>query len=309
MAKYPSLKKVKNNPTYQECVQTLKKNRQKIENLPNFHFVDIGHKIINGELTENYAIRIFIHGNKLYRETSFLEFFPSKIEEISTDIISTFVYNQSCPTSPETQRINEINPLQGGISIGPYEDIATLGIIMDSKKYGICAIGTFHGEYIGKDIFQPSPQEKNSQYRKIGKIIDHYYPLDISIILLDDELYSGEIIGNFRPSKIIDWPGIEQLYFNRETVLKSGRSTGISSGRITGLDPASHSFTISPSNSSNILSCKGDSGAIWLNKNSDILGVHKEGSGNFDNTPVIARASSIHQLIDYWGLSLYQPLV
>lgn len=297
----------KNRLAYQKCYKVLNQHRKEIEQLPNFDFVDIGYKIVNGKITEDYAIRIFIKGSKVYQESSFLRFIADNINEVKTDIIPTFSFQGNCSTMPDDFRVNKVNPLMGGISIGPYEDIGTLGLVMNSDKYGLCAIGTFHGKHIGKELFQPSPQEsKSSGFRKIGRIENHYHGKDITIMSLDELSVTGQIAGLETPKTILNWSSIENLHFSKEIIYKSGRSTGITKGFISGLTPSQKSFTISPIKPTDMLSCKGDSGSFYVKKNGDILGVHKVGSVG-DN--IFARASSIDDMVDFWGLSILEEFV
>lgn len=295
-------RKVNDHPTYFECLEILDQNWNTIERLPNFYFADVGHKIINGELTNEYAIRIFIKGNKLTDEVSFMEFLPKTISEVNTDLIATFHFEHSCSISPEISRINTVDPLKGGISIGPFNDIGTLGLVMMSNVYGLCAIGTFHGKHIGSDLFQPSPQEKKAKsYKKIGTIIDHYHDRDISIMTIESNInVSGSIVGIPDPRKVLTWTEIEQIHFEKEVIYKSGRSTGITEGIISGLSPRNKSFTVSPLNVSDVVSCKGDSGSFYVRNNGDVLGILREGS--IGDTKY-ARASGLDDIMEFWGLS------
>ncbi|MAU16139.1 MAG: hypothetical protein CMH46_11440 [Muricauda sp.] len=294
---------MKHNPTYEECAEKLEKIYSELEKIENFYFADVGYKIVNGEATDEFAIRIFLHGPKLEEEGDLVKFIPLRYGNIKTDILPTFEPLNGCPIQPETNRIVEINPIIGGISIGPYGDISTLGIICESERYGLCALTTFHGKYRGKIIYQPSPQEGTQSFRPIGKLVSHVSELDISLLKIENniDLYSN-LMNLQTPSRIASWSTVVRIFKEKSIIYKSGRSTGVTRGKISGIRKESQQITIR-SKRGEVLSCRGDSGAIWVTEDGEIIGVHTKGKIS-NNDISFALCYSLNKLVRHWGLSL-----
>jgi hypothetical protein len=292
-----------NNPTYEECVEQLNKTYPELEKIENFYFADVGYKIVNGKVTDEFAIRIFLHGPKLDEESNSVKFVPLKYGIIQTDVVATFEPLSGCPIEPEMERISAKDPIIGGVSIGPYNSISTLGIICNSKRYGLCALTTFHGKYKDKIIFQPSPQEGSQSFRPIGKLIRHVSEFDISLLKIKGipNLYS-ELLNFQPPTRIASWRTVEQIFREKSIVFKSGRSTGVTRGKISGIREESQRIVIR-SKEGEVLSCKGDSGSVWVTGDGEILGVHTKGKV-LDNNISLALCYGLDKLVRHWGLSL-----
>lgn len=287
--------------TYKECVEKLSKIYPDLRKIPNFHYADVGYKIVEGKQTNEFAIRIYIHGAKSIKEISEDFLIPQHFDGIQTDIIETYEITKKCPL-PDIGRTQKVNPLIGGISIGPFDKVSTLGIICHSKVYGLCALTTFHdSKYIKSEIFQPSPQENAASYVKIGEVVDHAKEYDISLLKLDDSMnmYS-DILELLSPVEFATWETIENLNKLKTSVYKSGRTTGVTSGIISGIWGPSQRITIA-SYDGNIISCPGDSGSIWMTEDGQIIGVHSRGTA--EN---LAKCYSVNKLLNYWGISLIQ---
>ena len=288
-------------PSYEECVEKLKEIYKELEKFPNFYYADVGFKIVDGNETNEYAIRIYIHGPKTAEDHKDSPFIPQYFGAIKTDIIETYDYDKKCPL-PQQARIENITPLIGGISIGPHEKVSTLGVVCQSDKFGLCALTTFHDrKYVGKEIFQPSPQEGNNNYTSIGKVIDHVGEYDISLLQLNssDTLFS-EILELVNPTIFASWKEIEHIHQEKIDVYKSGRTTAVTSGKISSLWEPSQRTTIK-SNSQDVISCPGDSGAIWQTEDGRIIGVHTRGISDD-----MATCYCVNKLLNYWDISLIQ---
>ncbi len=289
------------SPSYEECVDQLKEVYEELEKIPNFYYADIGYKIVNGKETNEYAIRVYIHGPKTTESHEDSPYISQYYGSVKTDIVATNENNKRCPL-PRKDRIEVVSPLIGGISIGPHDKVSTLGIVCQSNKYGLCALTTFHdNKLINKEVFQPSPQEGNDNYSLIGKIIDHDSEYDISLLKLNSaDLIYSEILELVNPSIFASWKEIEHIHKEKIDVYKSGRTTAVTSGKISSLWEPSQRTTIK-SNSQEVISCPGDSGAIWQTEEGQIIGVHTRGIANN-----LATCYSVNKLIDYWGISLIQ---
>lgn len=294
---------MKNNPTYEECIEKLENIYPELEKIENFYFADVGYKAVNGEDTDEFAIRIFLHGPKLKEEGDVVKFAPLRYGNIKTDILATFEPLNGCPIQPEANRVVEMNPIIGGISIGPYNDISTLGIICESEKYGLCALTTFHGKHRDKIIYQPSPQEGNQPFRPIGKLVSHVSEFDISLLKINNNLDSySNLIYLRTPSRIASWSTVVRIFKEKLIVYKSGRSSGVTRGKISGIRKENQRITIR-SKKGEVLSCRGDSGAVWVTGGGEIIGVHSRGKIS-DHNVSLALCYSLNKLVKHWGLTL-----
>ena len=287
------------SPSYKECVKLLEEIYSDLEKIPNFNYAEVGYKIVDGKETNEYAIRIYIHGPKTDKNHEDSPFIPLSYGSIKTDIVATYKENDNCP-KPKNDRVSIVKPLIGGISVGPHKLVSTLGVVCRSEKYGLCALTTFHNyKYKDEEVFQPSPQEGNNNYILIGKVVDHDDELDISLIQLNEKiLLFSEILELINPSSFASWEEVETIYERKIKIYKSGRTTAVTSGTITSLRKSSQSITIKSENDA-LISCSGDSGAVWQTENGQIIGIHTRG---LDNN--LAKCYCTNNLIKYWKLSL-----
>lgn len=287
---------------YFDTIQSIENEQIKIANL---NFFDIGYKVKNKTVLSELCLRLYINGNKRPHEELGTRAVPESINGILTDVISTFPDNEELNNS-ENPRVKMFDPLTGGISIGPEGDTATLGVIMRSNTFGNCALTTFHGNYINDVIYQPSKLDNSDTARPICTLIDHYFPLDISIVKLNVSGYLNQILDLSNPVSVASWNRIEQLFIEKRTVTKSGRSSEVSTGYISGLDPLTKKVVIFPNDSADPLTCKGDSGAVWIAKETnEIVAVHSRGESS-NQISEFAVAFALEPLMNYWNLTVNQ---
>ena len=305
------------------------KNLEEIKNLkqsieaellrrPGVTGVDIGYKYVNGEVTDEIVIRVYVTKKK---SVSSYEAIPREIHGIKTDVIeSTF---DALISTVITEILAErdtnplsYNPLVGGISIGPCLStnrilyFGTLGAIVEDNNppYNLLALSNYHVLLAG-NFNQPMNEIAISQpsRRDGGKCPDDIFGVVMRAALKD----GGSVdcaVASIRGSRAAE-AKIEQIGKVKGTtsatlgmqVRKRGRTTGLTYGIVDGChatvqinypDPIgtitlTDQITIVPDpNKSAVWAEEGDSGSAIVMAGSDdevyLVGLHV--SGNRDGS-------------------------
>ncbi len=255
------------DPTWDNLVEALHRNRRQLLRLPGVTAVDIGYKIRQGVFTDELALRVHVE-SKLeddyfaHRPNEYLSASESRplkerqpqefrgTSKVPVDVIEAG-YQITAPlprpgTVVETplrnvNRRRRIDPLVGGISIGsPRASVGTLGaLVFDTTDGSICILSNWHvlaghmhaGR--GTPCFQPGPFDRGGPNDVVARLkrwsFDSQTDAAIAELTGNRHYCAGEILSLFQQIS-----GVESPYLGMK-VQKSGRSTGYTRGFIDGL--------------------------------------------------------------------------
>lgn len=113
---------------------------------PGVTGVDVGYKIVDGQKTDELAIRVYVAKKKSVRSVPKAERIPKEIQNAATDVIErTFVLHPAMMAVADLQvRANTTRyaPIRGGISLGPcralngFVFVGTLGCMVTDNTTG-----------------------------------------------------------------------------------------------------------------------------------------------------------------------------
>jgi len=232
--------------------------------------IELGLKQINGELTDEIAIRFNVTKKKEEKKLKKSEIFPRKVGRFATDVLQ----NQTATLQTRNENPRSIvQPIMGGIQIqsslyGTSPNYwGTMGCLFRIQNdilgftnyhvlYGKTDPSIVLSDYVGKlKIFQ----NLNGTDNKIGIASSLFNQnLDYATFVIQvpyDELQSINRIEGLLESYV--YPRINMQ------VLKSGAKTGVTYGIIDGRSCIDCS-EISIYNPTSAVSDKGDSGSVWM---------------------------------------------
>lgn len=275
---------------------------------PGVTGVDVGYKYVGGNLTDDLAIRVMVERKKTSVPQD--QKVPSAIDGVKTDVIErTFFLH-----APRNRRpVDEIDlqtdngtydPLMGGVSIGPVRPIdgqiwaGTLGAIVHDNKSGTpLLLSNFHVLAIDQDartgdaIAQPSLVDGGRDPQSVVGALERTAltaTVDGALATLQGRSYSagivdiGAITGTGEAT-----PGM--------AVRKRGRTTGVTYGIIDGISLSvtlpypggvgpktlTDQIDVRPDSARNAqFADHGDSGAVLVDDNGKIIGLHFAGSND-----------------------------
>jgi hypothetical protein len=279
---------------------------QELLKLPGVNAVDVGYKYVNGEKTDEIAIRV--HVSKKKRGLAENEKIPDEINGIKTDVIEG-TYDAQTATKEMVLDVDaqadtvKYRPLQGGSSIGPNRAVGgsiyagTLGCfvrdnasgktLMLSNFHVMCIDNTWHA---GDVMNQPSLIDTGTSADAVGT--------------LNRAVLSAHVDGavaniNASISYKSTLPGIGNINGTSTAVLgaavrKRGRTTLLTYGNIDGLNGTvnvnygaglgtrtlTNQIFIKANTSKNpLFSDHGDSGSVIVDANNRVVALLFAGSG------------------------------
>jgi len=275
----------------------------------------VGLKYVNGKATSEPAVVVFVEkkyrGDELIKQSD-IEFIPSKIDGIQTDVIEVG------KIVPQIGLRSMCRPLIPGVSVGHKSITAgTLGGFFLDNDNDLIILSNNHvlanenSAAAGDEIVQPGPMDANGNlsriatlkaFNKIGPNNNHH---DSAIARVEDNFKNNGGINVFYPSLnrcLTGWGGAAV----QMPVQKVGRTTGYTNGRIIathatftigyGFGPATFVDCIVCTN----MSAGGDSGSIILDMDMNAVGLLFAGSGK------VTLATPIDKVRDHYGLKMYQ---
>ena len=283
----------------------------------NISSVGIGYKIKDGRTTREIAVQFTVRQKaqpemlKSLGTVAIPKSFLIGGVEVPSDVIQRQfnVEYRLVPQALSNDRKRRVDPIVPGVSVANVRVTAgTIGAVVydrvDGTPYVLSNWHVLHGPagVIGDDIVQPGPHDDNrTQLNRLGKLIRSHlgHAGDCAIAAIEDRSFVPKLLElNVIPEKL----GEPEL---GDKVIKSGRTTGVTHGIVTrvhtiakieyggsvgeqeiggfeiGLDPNKL-----PDNGE--ISMGGDSGSVWLFKNSSgkptnvVAGLHFAGEGPSD---------------------------
>lgn len=272
---------------------------------PNLLGLGVGPKEVEGRLTGNLALKFFVRTKKLKKELSQKESLPSRIAEVTTDVVKL------APLRARANFTQKLRPALGGCSgcvvVPNLTYTGTLGLGM--RGYGGLADKSFvlsnnhvlaneNRANIGDSIIQPGSLDGgNPTTDKIGELFD-FVRLQFSSYGQPNPLVNKvdaacAVLTNFGTfSREIFWIGypkgwrsrasVENALGNGNTrVQKTGRTTGYTTGNIAavsydgwvGYDSGDAYFEDQILITPGSFSAPGDSGSCILDMDENIIGL------------------------------------
>lgn len=294
--------------------------------------VDIGYKYVNGKKTDEIAIRVLVEEKK--KDISKDEKIPETVDGIKTDVIQRklVLHSKKIPVaefSPQADN-GKYDPLRGGISIGPcriingYVYTGTLGaIVKDNATNKPMLLSNFHvmcvdsAWKIGDTMAQPSRVDNGSCPTDIVGTLARASlggQVDCAVALQTTRSQACEIVD------IGEVKGTANATLGM-SVRKRGRTTGLTYGTVDGI---SGTVRINYGNGLGIvtltnqitvkadttLSAKfsdhGDSGAVVVNDNGEVVGLNFAGD---DDDPTFAAANPIQAVLSALDVKICSSVV
>jgi hypothetical protein len=270
--------------------------------------VDVGYKYVDGELTDEIAIRVMVEKKK--KSVPADQKVPGTIDGVKTDVIErTFFLHASRNQKPVEELDLETdngtyNPLRGGVSIGPVRAVqgqvwaGTLGaVVRDNNTGNPLLLSNFHVLAVDQDgqpgdaVAQPSLVDGGRDPTSIVGALQRVAltgTVDAAVASLQGRGHSVEIIeiGTISGTATAT-PGM--------AVRKRGRTTGLTYGIVDGVslsitlpypgNVGSKTLTdqidVRPDTVHNAeFADHGDSGAVLVNDEGKIVGLHFAGSND-----------------------------
>jgi hypothetical protein len=259
-------------------MDVLRRNEERLKAIGGVHYIDVGYRFVDGNPTDELAIRVHVHDKRPESELAPSEIVPDQIEGVPIDVIQS---------DPELQQQNprdqRFDPLAGGIAIGNTRrnSYGTLGMIvfdaMSSVAMGLSNHHVLVGNtgQAGDRVAQPATANPTDV---VGTVTRWVRALDCAVCTLDNSRgISVAILGYPAGASAMGLPRVGAQ------VTKSGRSTGITFGVIDGVTPREFTIIPDPTNPApnGEISAEGDSGSVWLRvADSAAIGLHYAGERN-----------------------------
>ncbi|AEB77591.1 hypothetical protein ADU80_11390 [Clostridium botulinum] len=245
--------------------------------------VGLGYKISNGVNTLTKCIKVFVKNKISKDKLNENEMIPKCYKGIPTDIVE-------CGFATSCGFTKRIRPVYGGYSIGPGNALlnGTMGCVVKDHRY-YYILGCNHVladeniEKIGAAIIQPSKLDSGTPSHDTIAHLTKFIPIkfgsgeenyvDCAMARIDDKsLVTPEIviIGSIK--------GTSDVKLG-ESVRKCGRTTEFTIGRISAINTTLNinfkkgKCLFKNQIATSIMSSKGDSGAILVDKNNYAVGL------------------------------------
>ncbi|MCD3217656.1 serine protease [Clostridium botulinum C] len=266
-------------------------------NKSNVQAVGLGYKEIQGILTNEKCIKVFVSQKISSNNLPSADLIPPIYNGIKTDVVKSGIFT-SCGLT------EKIRPVPNGYSIGPagYKMAGTLGcIVQNPSERAYYILGTNHvlaqlgKAKISTPILQPGVLDGGSVNTDIIANLTKYIPIKFKTFFKTPENYIDAAIAEISNISLVSPKvaiinnkfkdiGIPEI---GQEVFKVGRTTGYTTGRITSIDATA--IIKYPDGTAlfkdQILASTevkvGDSGSILATKNLNPLGMLSSASENF----------------------------
>lgn len=278
----------------------------KLLKIPGVTAVDVGYKYVNGQRTNEIAIRV--HVAKKKKAVDKKDMIPAEINGIKTDVIEgtydpQIVSEKKNLTFDAQADTTNYRPLQGGISIGPDRSVGglvfagTLGcMVTDNTNGRVMMLSNFHVMCIdnswhpGDQMNQPSLIDTGTHASGVGTLLR---------AVLSSHVDGA--VANINPAigKQASVVSIGNVAGTASAVLgaavrKRGRTTLLTFGFIDGLNASvnvnyggaigtrtlTNQITIATDTAHNpMFSDHGDSGSVIMDSSNNVVGLLFAGSG------------------------------
>ncbi|CAG7841141.1 hypothetical protein CLOHAE12215_02565 [Clostridium haemolyticum] len=295
-------------------------------NKANVVGVGCGYKVKNGFYSNKLCIKVFVSKKYIKNKLSSQDLVPNLYKEIQTDVVESGAFIQY-------SFINKIRPVIGGYCIGNSHiqyKTGTLGcLVTDGKDNYILSCNHILANNnlapLGTKIIQPSYVYGGDFKTDVIAILSKFIPLEFEGILKKPTNYSDCAIAKVLNKSLVS-PKIALIGMPKETIIpklnkevaKVGQRTELTTGRITSINTTieincssvgkkalfkDQIITTSMSNA-------GDSGAILLDTNDNVIGILISGSESHSTfSPIVYTlkhlnvrlvTSELYNKIDYF---------
>ncbi|ACT33748.1 MULTISPECIES: hypothetical protein [Clostridium] len=267
-------------------------------NKANVLGVGCGYKVKNGFYTNNLCIKVFVGKKYLKNKLASQDLVPNLYKGILTDVVESGSFTQYSFT-------NKIRPVIGGYGIGNVhitDKTGTLGCLVTDGEYNYILscnhiLANNNLAPLGTKIIQPSFQYGGDFKTDVIAILSKFIPLEFEGILKKPTNYSDCAIAKVLNKSLVS-PKIALIGMPKGTIIpklneevaKVGERTELTTGKIISINTTvkincaflgkkalfkNQIITTSMSN-------PGDSGAVLLDRNDNVIGILISGTDSHD---------------------------
>jgi hypothetical protein len=268
------------------------KHADQLKRFPNVIGVGVGHEIVGGKRTDRVAIRVYVRKKFPKDQLAPDAILPDTIDGLPVDVIEDeFWIHQQTPITL-AERLVAHTFLRGGISIGNLllGGSGTLGVSVFDNKTGqemilsnwhvLCGSATCQP---GEPIIQPGAFDSGTQADLVAQLVRAVLSSNVDAAIAQP-LGERPLFKEVWDIGFVEATNVAQL---GAVVTKSGRSSGFTAGTVSdisadvdvnGYPGGAHHFVDQIVIDGNNISIPGDSGSVWVNDASEVIGLNFAGS-------------------------------
>jgi hypothetical protein len=260
--------------------------RWRLKDVPGVRHIGVGAKEVGGQITNEFAFRIYVDEKRPDDAVAADEKIPSKIKHIPTDVIVATPSDMLADTS-------KVRPLKGGLQVrneflrGDGDHLAgTIGCLaeMDIVTRDLVGLSCEHVLMAGQANLRVKVGQPNywvscccCVHGQIGVVINSKKDsiVDCAIVHLDKDIREDVVSGSTL-NQIEGIPGTitgvaQAVCF--EPVRKRGRTTALTTGEVIDVIYDGSQILMHPTGASPKFADRGDSGAVIINDSDQVIGL------------------------------------
>jgi hypothetical protein len=270
------------------------KHADRLKRFTNVVGVGVGHEIAGGERTDRLAIRVYVRKKLPKSQLAPDAVLPDTLDGLPVDVIEDEFWIHQQPPITLEDRLVAHTFLRGGISIGNLllGGSGTLGVsVFDNRTGQEMLLSNWH-VLCGSDtcqarepIIQPGAFDNGTEADLVAELVR-------SVLSSNVDAAIAQPLGQRPLSKevwdlgFVETSGVAQL---GSVLRKSGRSSGFTSGTISdisadldvnGYPGGAHHFVDQIVIDGSFISIPGDSGSVWVDESTHVVGLNFAGSSS-----------------------------
>jgi hypothetical protein len=301
------------------------KHAERLKRFPNVIGVGVGYEEVGGKRTDRVAIRVYVRKKLPKDQLAPDAVLPDTLDGLPVDVIEDeFRIHQQPPITLE-ERLVPHTFLRGGISIGNFllGGSGTLGVsVFDNRTGQEMILSNWH-VLCGSDtcqarepIIQPGAFDNGTEADLVAELVRAVLSANVDAAIAQP-LGQRPLFKEVWDLGFVEASGVAQL---GSTLRKSGRSSGFTTGLVTdisadvdvvGYPEGTHHFVDQIVIDGDNISIPGDSGSVWVDDATHVVGL------NFAGSAVHAIANHIDAVLEQLDINLnpgmtvqdWEPLV
>lgn len=301
------------------------KHADRLKRFPNVIGVGVGHEIAGGKRTGRVAIRVYVRKKLPKDQLAPDTVLPDTLDGLPVDVIEDEFWIHQQPPITLEERVVAHTFLRGGISIGNLllGGAGTLGVsVFDNRTGQEMLLSNWH-VLCGSDtcqprepIIQPGAFDNGAQADLVAELVRAVLSANVDAAIAQP-LGQRPLFKEVWDLGFVETSGVAQL---GSVLRKSGRSSGFTSGTVSdisadvdvnGYPGGAHHFIDQIVIDGSFISIPGDSGSVWVDEATHVVGL------NFAGSPSRAIANHIDAVFAQLDINLnpgmtvqdWQPLV
>jgi len=270
------------------------KHADRLKRFPNVIGVGVGHEIVGGKRTDRVAIRVYVRKKLPKDQLAPDAVLPDTLDGFPVDVIEDEFWIHQQPPITLAERVVAHTFLRGGISIGNLllGGAGTLGVsVFDNRTGQEMLLSNWH-VLCGSDtcqarepIIQPGAFDNGTQTDLVAELVRAVLSANVDAAIaqpLGQRPLSKEVwdLGFVEASDVAQLGSV---------LRKSGRSSGFTLGTVSdisadvdvnGYPEGAHHFVDQIVIDGSFISIPGDSGSVWVNDATHVVGLNFAGSSS-----------------------------